>query len=108
MSHNVPAGTEGGSVSWTTKRELEPGWAEVWEDWDETVEGLIEDWDEVVVGPVAGEAPARSEAAAIMAIDRTRPAMPYLMLRALIDMFGGGYLRSDVNPTVLNVCQRWI
>jgi len=55
-----------------------------------TVVGVVEFWGEVGEGPVVGEEPARNEAVAIMAIDRTKPAMPYLMLRAFSDMFGGG------------------
>ena len=44
----------------------------------------------MVAGPVDGEKPAKNEAAAIMAIDRTRPAMPYFTLRAVNDMFERG------------------
>jgi len=41
LSQMVPAGTEGGSVSWTTRSELEADSAVAWDDWDEVVEGLI-------------------------------------------------------------------
>jgi len=36
---------------------------------------------------LAGVEPARNEADAIMAIDRTNPAMPYFTLRAFNDIF---------------------
>ena len=48
------------------------------------------DWDDVLARLIAGEAPARNEAAAIMAIDSTKAATPYFTLRAFNDMFGKG------------------
>ena len=88
FSQIVPSGTEGGSVSWTTSNELVPDWADAWEDSDDVITGLVvAAWDEVVVELLAGVEPARNEADAIMAMDRTNPAMPYFTLRAFSDMF---------------------
>ena len=69
--------------------------------------GLVAGW-EVPVELMGGEEPARIEAHAIMAIDRTRPATPYLMLRAFSDIIGRGCPWTEVNTTVLNVRLRSI
>ena len=63
---------------------------------------VIGDWDVVGAVLITGEEPASNEAAAIMAIDRTKPARPYLILRAFVDKFSGGCSWSGVNPTFLN------
>jgi hypothetical protein len=51
--------------------------------------------------PGLDEVFTKKEEAAIIAIARTAAATPYFMVRALIDMFEGGFVCNWVNPTVL-------